>query len=227
MGLFVVVNREHHFLRRRFSFAHEYAHAIVDRERVGIISRASKRDDLGEVRANAFAAAFLMPEDGVREFVAGLGKGKPSRTFAELFDEAGSLNVEGRTEPGSQALQLYDVVQIASHFGASRPAVLFRLRNLRLVSEADFEHLKHLDEAGNGKQMSELLGLAEPDHGEVRNEFRHRFLGLALEAFRRDEISRSKLRELASLVALRERDLDKLIEEAGLEDDELPASREP
>ena len=45
---------------------------VADQERFGLISRVSERDDLIEVRANAFAASFLMPEDGVRQFCAGL-----------------------------------------------------------------------------------------------------------------------------------------------------------
>jgi len=219
VGLFVVANRAHHYLRRRFSFAHEYAHVVADRDRSGLISRTSERDDLVEMRANAFAADFLMPEDGVRQFVAGLGKGKPSRAFAEVFDEAGSLNVEGRSEPGTQTLQLYDVVQLAHHFGVSRLSALFRFRNLRLVTEAEFEHLKALDEQGKGKQLAELLGLPEPDHTEMRSEFKHRFLGLALEAFRRDELSRGKLRELVAMVGFAADDLDQLLEDAGIDVD--------
>ena len=219
VGLFVVANRAHHYLRRRFSFAHEYAHVVADRDRSGLISRTSERDDLVEMRANAFAADFLMPEDGVRQFVAGLGKGKPSRAFAEVFDEAGSLNVEGRSEPGTQTLQLYDVVQLAHHFGVSRLSALFRFRNLRLVTEAEFEHLKALDEQGKGKQLAELLGLPEPEHTEMRSEFKHRFLGLALEAFRRDELSRGKLRELVAMVGFAADDLDRLLEDAGIDVD--------
>ena len=219
VGLFVVANRAHHYLRRRFSFAHEYAHVVADRERFGLVSRASERDDLIEVRANTFAANFLMPEDGARQFVAGLGKGKASRAFAEVFDEAGSLNVEGRTEPGTQALQLYDVVQLAHHFGVSRLSSLFRLRNLRLVTAAEFDHLKALDDRGKGKQLAEMLGLPEPDHTEMRSEFKHRFLGLALEAFRRDEVSHGKLRELVAMVGLAANDLDQLIEDAGIDVD--------
>jgi Zn-dependent peptidase ImmA (M78 family)/DNA-binding XRE family transcriptional regulator len=222
-GLFVVANRVHHYLRRRFSFAHEYAHVAADRDRFGLISRTSERDDLVEVRANVFAANFLMPEDGVRQFVAGLGKGKPSRAFAEVFDEAGSLNVEGRSEPGTQTLQLYDVVQLAHHFSVSRPSALFRLRNLRLVTEAEFEHLKALDEQGKGKQLAELLGLPEPGHAEMRSEFKHRFLGLALEAYRRDEVSHGKLRELAAMAGLAADDLQQLIEDADID----PGSRSP
>lgn len=218
VGLFVVANRAHHYLRRRFSFAHEYAHVLADRDRFGLVSRTSERDNLIEVRANSFAASFLLPEEGVRRFVSGLGKGKRSRVYVEVFDEAGSLDVEGRTAPGSQDVQLYDVVQLAHHFDVSRPAALYRLRNIRMLTEAEFERLKALDDAGKGKQLAETLGLSEPDHSEIRNEFRHRFLALALEAYRRDEISRSKMSELASMVELPAESLDRLIVDAGLDD---------
>lgn len=219
VGLFVVANRSHHYLRRRFSFAHECAHVVADRDRIGLVSRTADRDDLGEVRANAFAASFLMPEDGVRQFVANLGKGKPSRVYAEVFDESGSVNVEGRAEPGSQVLQLYDLVQLSHHFAVSRLSALYRLRNVRLLSKTEFEHLRMLDEAGKGKELADSLGLPEPDHAEVRNEFRHRFLGLGLEAYRREEISRGKLQELAAMVELSADALEKLVEDAGLDDD--------
>ncbi|MCL2779730.1 MAG: ImmA/IrrE family metallo-endopeptidase [Polyangiaceae bacterium] len=222
VGLFVVANRTHHYLRRRFSFAHEYAHVVADRNHSGLISQTSARDNLIEVRANAFAANFLMPEKGVHQFVAGLGKGKPSRLFAEVFDEVGYLNVEGRCEPGTQTIQLYDVVQLAHHFGVSRVSALFRLRNLRLLTKAEFDHLKGLDEQGKGKQLATLLGLPEPDHVEMRSEFNHRFLGLALEAYRRDEISRGKLRELVAMVGFVANDLDRLLDDAGINVDNSP-----
>ncbi|MFC1643212.1 helix-turn-helix domain-containing protein [Myxococcota bacterium] len=223
-GLFVVANSSHHHLRRRFSFAHEYAHVVADRDRFGLVSRASDRDDLLEVRANSFAANILMPDEGVRQFVAGLGKGKPSRVYADVFDESGALSVEGRSEPGTQTIQLYDVVQLAHHFQVSRLSSLFRLRNLRLVTAAEFDQLKALDDEGKGKQIAKLLGLPEPDHEELRGRFKHRFLGLALEAFRRDEVSRGKLRELATMVDLTEDDLDLLLDEAGIDTDTDSAS---
>lgn len=215
-GTFVVVNRVHHPLRRRFSFAHEYAHVVIDRDRFGMISRASSRDDLVEVRANAFAASLLMPEEGVRQLVARLGKGKPSRVHAEVFDEAGLLSVEGRSKPGTQSLQLYDVVALAHQLGVSRPSMLYRLRNLRFVTEAELAQLKASDDAGKGRALAEQLGLSEPDRGRTRSPLAHRVLGLALEAFRRDEISRGKLRELAKMVGLSPKDVDRLVEAAGL-----------
>jgi Zn-dependent peptidase ImmA (M78 family)/transcriptional regulator with XRE-family HTH domain len=220
VGLFVVANRAHHVLRRRFSFAHEYAHVLADRDRFGLVSRSSERDNLIEVRANTFGASFLMPEEGVRQFVAGLGKGMPSRVFTDVFDGVESLDVEGRTPPGSQAVQLYDVVLLAHHFGVSRIAALYRLRNLRLINKADFDRLKELDDAGRGKQIARHLGLPEPDHAEARDWFQHRILGLALEAYRREEISRGKLTELTLMLGLDRDGIESLIEDAGLDEDE-------
>lgn len=217
-GLFIVANRQHHVVRRRFSFAHEYAHALADRERFGLISRTSDRDNLIEVRANAFAASLLMPEEGVREYVANLGKGSPSRIYSDVFDGGGSVKVGGRTKPGSQSLQLHDVVQVAHHFGVSHIAALFRLRNLRLLTEAELERLKQLEDAGRGKQLAQGLGLPEPDHEAERNWFRHRFLSLTLEANRREEISYGKFVELATMLAVGRDQVDKLLEDAGFSD---------
>ncbi len=218
VGLFVVANRRHHFLRRRFSCAHEYAHVLLDRDRLGLISRAADRDELIEVRANVFAASFLLPEEGVRQFMTTIGKGAPSRQTAEVFDESGVVDARTRTSPGSQDIQMYDVVELAEHFGVSRLAALYRLRNLGLLTEPELNDLKRQEEAGRGRQLAQLLELPEPDHEAASNEFRRRFLGLALEAFRRGEISRTKLAELARMVSLGRQVLEDLLRQTGLED---------
>lgn len=218
VGLFVVANRGHHILRRRFSYAHEYAHVLLDRDRLGLISRAADRDELLEVRANAFAACFLLPEDGIRQFMTTIGKGAASRQTAGVFDEAGVVEARIRTAPRSQDVQLYDVVELAEHFGVSRLAALYRLRNLGLLTEAELEALKQQEETGRGRELASLLELREPDHEAARNEFRHRFLNLALEAFRRGEISRAKLAELAKMVDLGADELNHLLRQTGLDD---------
>lgn len=216
VGFFVVANENHHWLRRRFSYAHEYAHVILDRQRRGAASASSSRYDLLEVRANVYAAAFLMPQTGVAEFVASLGKGKQSRTYTSVFDEEESVAVEGRTEPGSQDIQLYDVVQLAHNFGVSRQSALYRLRNLGLLKEPELERLK-AEDLDKGNQVSTLLGLNEVSHEHARNEFRHRFVGLALEAYRRDKISRKKLLELGGMVEVGEEDLTALLQSLGFD----------
>ena len=75
-GFAIVVNLGHSRSRRLFSYAHEYCHLLADRDRFGGISHAGNRNELAEVRANAFAAHFLMPEAGVRSFLKALGKGE-------------------------------------------------------------------------------------------------------------------------------------------------------
>lgn len=211
IGFLAVANRLHHHLRRRFSFVHEYAHVLVDRDRFGLISKASERGNLIEVRANAFAANFLLPTEGVHQFIEGLGKGRPSRASTEVYDETGSLNAEIRTEPGTQALQLYDVLQLAHAFGVSCISALYRLRNLRLITERAFDQLQGLDQTGKGKALSAFLGIPVQDPTAMRNAFKRRFLGLVLEAYRREEISRGKVQELAAMVGEAEGDLDSLI----------------
>jgi Zn-dependent peptidase ImmA (M78 family)/transcriptional regulator with XRE-family HTH domain len=219
VGLFVVANSGHHLLRRRYSYAHEYAHVLLDRERLGTISRAANRDDLIEVRANAFAANLLLPEEGIRQFTAALGKGVASRQQMDVFDEGGVVHAAFRVEPRSQDMQLYDVVQLAHHFGVSRLAALYQLRNLRLLTEGELTHLKQQEEAGRGKVVAEVLDLPEPDHETARNEFCHRFLALGLEALRRGEITRRKLEEIARMVEVSPDQVTRLVQDVSIDDE--------
>ena len=199
-GVLVVANRDHHILRRRFSFAHEYAHVLLDRHRAGILSHVRDRGNLMEVRANAFAAAFLMPTEGVRAYVRGLEKGHLSRTRADTFDEAAPIRVERRFEGESQELQMHDVVRLADHFRVSCTAMLYRLKALTLLSRVDHHRLLDEDKAGLAKTMRKVLDLPEPEHAVERTRFRSRFLALAIEAFERGKISLAKLDALGALV---------------------------
>lgn len=212
IGLFVVANQEHVYLRRRFSFAHEYCHVLLDRDRRGTISRSSDRESLFEVRANAFAAAFLMPREGVEEFLARLAKGLPSRSRTEVYDGEDIVPAISRPEAGSQSIQFHDVVLLAHQFGVSRQSALYRLKNLKQISEAEFKHLWALEEQQAGKNLASLMKLHDPDTNGARDEFRHRFLALAFEAFRRTRISRGKLHELARMAQTSPEVVDKTLE---------------
>ena len=220
VGLFVVVNREHPAVRQRFSWCHEYAHLLLDRAQMGHVSRESERADLLEVRANVFAANFLMPEDGVRQLVGTLGKGSASRLHADVFDGSGVVPIDSRTAGGSQDLQIYDVVKLAHHFGVSVLSALYRLMNLRLITDKQFEEMKHMDNDGVSKQLVDLLGLAEVSDDENISAFYRRYLVLALEAFRRDKISRRKLIEIASKLGVGASEIEQVVQSLGLVHDE-------
>lgn len=220
VGLFVVVNRDHPAVRQRFSWCHEYAHLLLDRAQMGHVSRESERADLLEVRANVFAANFLMPEDGVRQFVATLGKGSASRLHAEVFDESGVVPIDSRTAGGSQELQIYDVVKFSYHFGVSVLSALYRLMNLRLITEKQFGEMKQMDSDGMSRQLAELLGLAEFSEDENISAFYRRYLVLALEAYRREKISRRKLIEIASKLGVSATEIEQVVQSLGLIHDE-------
>lgn len=201
VGPFTVVNRTEHISRRTFSFAHEYAHVLVDCDSNGIISRTSERDGLREVRANAFAANLLLPESGVRQFLAELGKVGESRIFAETpINEDQAIALEARSTSATQQIRLHHVALLAHHFGTSRVMALYRLRNLHMISEHELASLLEQEHAGRGRQIAELFELPQPDHQAERNRFQHRFLALALEAFSQEQITHSKLEELFAIV---------------------------
>ena len=236
LSFFVVANQDHKVTRRRFSWVHEYAHILFDRKLRGTVSRVSERSALAEVRANSFAAAFLLPEDGAHAFVEELGKGRGSRQRWDVYDESGSpdaLPAEGRSEPGSQQIQLYDVILLAQRYGVSRTMALYRLKNVGLLNQAELEALLE-QERVQGWQLERSLRLPDWEAEEAESEeepsertarapqhdFRTRFLTLALEAYRREKITRGKLRTLAALVDLASSDLDQLLRASGLEEDE-------
>ena len=210
----VAANRTHPILRRRFSFAHEYAHVLLDRELKAILSHTRDRSSLMEVRANAFAASFLMPAEGVRSYVNALSKGLGSRTRADTFDEEAATRVEVRLPAETQNLDMHDVVRMAHHFGVSCAAMLYRLKGLGFVTEEERSSLAEQDSAGLGKALRGFLGLTEPDdsHGEMR--VHARFVAMAIEAFTRAKITHRKLDELGDLVQVS--DLSQRLRRAGV-----------
>lgn len=201
IGILVAANANHPPLRQRFSFAHEYAHVLLDREASGsIVSRGDNRAELVEIRANSLAAVFLMPDEGVRRYVQALGKGKPSRSVADVFDENDVTRVQRRSRPGTQEIRIYDLVLVAYRFGVSTTAALYRLQNLGMLNRDQVEVLRDDVARGLDKEAAKLMGVGADPGMTLRLDFSHRYLGLALEACRRDLISEAKLRELTQLV---------------------------
>ena len=170
---------------------------------------------LMEVRANAFAASFLMPADGVRRYVNALSKGLGSRTRADTFDEKAATRVEVRLPAETQNLEMHDVVRMAHHFGVSCAAMLYRLKGLGFVTEEERSSLAEQDGAGLGKALRGFLGLPEADDSDGEMRVHARFVAMAIEAFTRAKITERKLDELGSLVQVS--DLRQRLWRAGLE----------
>jgi hypothetical protein len=88
------------------------------------------------------------------------------------------------------------------------------------LSEKEFERLKALDAQGRSHRIQQLLDLPPLDLGKHKSEFHHRFITLALEALRRDKISRAKFLELAERIGVDRLHAETLIETAGIDEEE-------
>lgn len=98
-GLTVGLNSNQMYRRQRFTLAHELGHLRLHRGRPLIVDSSIRVDlrnsasgtatNREEMEANRFAAALLMPEDMVREALAGTAASTPvqlQRELAHLFD---------------------------------------------------------------------------------------------------------------------------------------------
>jgi hypothetical protein len=215
INLAIVVNKKHGSARKRFSYAHEYAHALFDRDRGATVTVRENATDLIERRANAFAAAFLMPQGGVESMLRSMHKGGPSRRAFVSYDVAGggAQESEERTLPGTQELTFREVASLAKHFGASYRAACYRLRELGFVNKAELEAL--LVQEDRGRAYIAFTGgddEKEPNQQQAKKddddkELVEQMIPLILEAYSREVISRGKVRELAGMLKLAESDV--------------------
>jgi Zn-dependent peptidase ImmA (M78 family)/transcriptional regulator with XRE-family HTH domain len=221
IGMVTLVNYGHPRTRKRFSYAHEYAHALLDRKGASaIVSSKANSKDFIECRANAFAAAFLMPSAGVRWFLDLLEKGGPSRRYRVTFTSAGDepAEAEERAVPGSQQITYQDVVAIAHHFGVSYPASVYRLSDLDFINSDEKKSLIARTELGSrllkGMNDFEECDEREAARGKPGRELVGQVTWLAVEAYRRDEVSQGWLRDLSHKLEMTAEELVELAEAA-------------
>ena len=118
IGMAIFANLTQSRNRKRFSYAHEYAHALMDRDTQVAVSQATNSSELVEKRANAFAAAFLMPAGGIAALLEDFDKGKPSRSGHIIFDAATAeqIVIRSRSNAHEQSITYYDVANDCSLF---------------------------------------------------------------------------------------------------------------
>ncbi len=218
IGLAIVVNVKHREGRRRFSYAHEYGHALFDRGEPYMVTKRDNADHLVEKRANAFAAAFLMPAEGIEDQLRRLDKGQPSRKAQIVYDVAGNEPREAEIRPkeGSQTITYLDVRAIARRFGVSYESAVWRLRNLGHLNAPQATAL--MAQKDLRLDLFDILkmpaGDSQPPPDGKEMELHGQIVALAVEAFRRGEISQGRLRELAGKLNIRPDELIELAEAA-------------
>jgi Zn-dependent peptidase ImmA (M78 family)/transcriptional regulator with XRE-family HTH domain len=223
IGMAVLVNHRHPKARKRFSYAHEYAHALLDRTHSATVSSQRNRTDLVEVRANAFAAAFLMPSDGVRRYLTARRKGLQSRMELLVYDPSAGrrddfVKAMRRAEPGSQKITYQEVAILAHHFGVSYQAAAYRLKGLGAINDRELRELLDREEIGRDYlttlALNDDMESIESDPRNRDRELISQVADLAIEAFRRQHVKKDKLIELGRTLGISGRKLVELAEAA-------------
>jgi Zn-dependent peptidase ImmA (M78 family)/transcriptional regulator with XRE-family HTH domain len=215
LGMAILVHYDHLRTRKRFSYAHEYAHALLDRDKAISISRTAEQSNLCEIRANTFAAAFLMPRDGVLAFLESLDKGFPSRQTVHVTTPA-DFPVEAlhRPAPRSQHINFQDAAELQRHFRVSHQAAVYRLKNLGILTQAECDALLAQDgEARDYLRVvysDEDMTKKEPEKDRRTGpdkELISQLAGLCVRAYRQSKISSDKLHDISEQLGFKGRDL--------------------
>jgi hypothetical protein len=112
------------------------------------------------------------------------------------------IRVDGRNRKGATSISSCDLTQIACYYGVSRSLAAYSLRNLRYMTEDEFEAVERQEAEGTTARAQEALDLQIADVESGRDAFRSRLLTLTVEGLRRGDIARKRFNELASLVGL-------------------------
>ena len=179
-GYCILVNKLHPRERRRWTTAHEYGHFLLDRDKPGVdYLRPVQRKPENERFADAFAAAFLMPEAGVQ------------RRFYEEVESKSDFNVG-------------DLCRMAEYFAVSLMAMTLRLESLSLIGRGSWDSIK---ESGVAiKELRRQSGVQDQLDLDSAETFPDRYKLLAIQAWASEKISIGTLAKLlrSSLVEARE-----------------------
>ena len=149
-GACVLVNCEEDLYRQFFSAAHEYAHVLFDRADIAakgcIVSYHRTRSELVEIRANAFAAEFLLPSAAIPKYT------RP-REKSELLDLIGMIARDYRVNTETVAIGMKGLEWITdktlNSFQKTKPVVIQRRekRDPDLPSDLADLQLERVEEA--------------------------------------------------------------------------------
>ena len=106
---FILINSNNPKGRQHFSISHELYHLFLDKNPIPHICQDLDKKNTSEKNADMFAAALLMPEDGLFEFIS-------------------------TEEIKAKSIHLSTIIKIEQYFSVSRQALLYRLENCKLIT---------------------------------------------------------------------------------------------
>jgi Zn-dependent peptidase ImmA (M78 family)/DNA-binding XRE family transcriptional regulator len=184
VGFSILVNIDMTPGRRRFTIAHEIAHALFHSREKYILSGPGGGPR--ERFADAFAGEFLMPVEGIRRMMEELGVGPRV------------------TDPAV-------VVHLQRYFNVSYPTALFRLWRAKFLSREHYDEFQNIRPIifaqALGYEIADEEFSQDPDQWRVRR-FPSKFLGLVRNAVHKGVISPPSAAQLTGLAI---EDIEELI----------------
>lgn len=185
-GPAILINANEAPWRRNYNFAHELFHLITwESMPPEMIRKEEGLWDEIETIANVFASTLLLPNE--------------------------TLNIEFNKHLKSGKIPYSDLIGIARNFGVSTSALLYRLLNMKRITQ------KELDKILNDPKFKEVDRATMHGRWWQPLDIPERFVRLSVIAFQKGNLSRAKLCELldTSLV-----DLPDTLKDYGFDDSE-------
>ena len=197
-GYCILINRAHSRERRNWTIAHEYGHFLLERDKPGVdYLKPLQRKPQGERFADAFAAAFLMPEPGVQ------------RRFYDEIERSGDFKVA-------------DLCRMADHFSVSMQAMTVRLEELRLIPRGSWDAI--IDAGVPVRALKQEAGIEPAANQDSLEPYPQRYKLLAVEAFERELITEGQLARLLRCSRIQAREIVEQSSKAPSDDNGMPSS---
>ncbi len=199
IGQAIFANASFSHEERRVSLAQQYAHALLSRSRIKL-SRAANPKAFSDLRAESFAAGFLMPREGV-EAIAGIRSGDKNRRriTEDEVREARKKKKDLKFDfTHLHYSPLLDAFRVAKHFKVSYRSAIIRLRDLDLITDEDLSELEGFKKQGFAMlDEFSIAGRKDPLDEQGFNQLRNKVMQLTLNACAVIELSGGRLRELS------------------------------
>ena len=194
------VNVAHPRDRRNWSLAHEYGHFLTNRFQAEVtLLSIARQNSVNERFADAFAACFLMPANGL------------NRRFSE------------KHRASEKGISPADLIALANLYQVSVQALILRLESLKRLPRGTWDTL-----VSNGfkvREAQKILGIeANPP---VVDSLPIRYRSLAVSAYNEGELSEGELMQFLRISRVQSRMLVEEMSEQTIEENEGEFSRLP
>ncbi len=182
-GYCILVNRLHPRERRRWTTAHEYGHFLSDRDRPGVdYTKTLQRKPESEKFADAFAAAFLMPDAGVQ------------RRFYEEVERSGDFKVS-------------DLCHMADYFAVSLMAMTLRLESIGLIPRGSWDHISAAKVSVQALKQEAGVDVNASRDDDAPLAYPQRYKLLAVQAYVDEKITEGQLAKLLRCARIEAREI--------------------